>query len=186
MNNDYFSVIVLDGLRIHNIQKNAHSAINVATFSLPHRLATPQEEGNEYRFMVVRHPLDRIVDAWAFFCTRDVPRIHHDMHDLGYRLDMTFGEFLEHLLKKHDKNIHTQKQVLFTGGHKIDFLCPIHKLNDVWKDLAKKFNLNELPERYNWIERGPWEEYYTDEQRERAELEFKEDIELYQQSLENI
>lgn len=182
---EYYTVLVANGLRIHNIHKNAHSSIKLALKNVHHRVALPSEEGDEYRFMVVRHPLDRIVSCWSFFCQRDKRQLQDYMTKIGYYQWMPFDEFLEIILQEHPKNVHTQKQILFTGGFEMDELCPIEKLNDRWPGLAEEFELGQLPESHNSSpHESDWSIYYTDEQRERAEKIFKEDVALYKIALE--
>ena len=181
---EYFTVLVLDGLRVHTVHKNAHSAIRKACESKMKRGALPSEESDDYRFMVVRHPLERIVSAGAFFSHRNTKNLHDYMEKLGYRNGMSFDKWISILLLRHEENIHTQKQVLFTGGHHIHELCPIEQLSSRWVSLQERFDLDDLPPKgFNSSPHGDWKAYYTDEQREAAEYVFKEDIDLYNRAL---
>jgi len=177
-------VLVTSGLRVHNIHKNAHSAIKLAFKDVDYETSLPEEEGNEYRFMVVRHPLDRIVSTWAFFCCRPVRNMQDYMEKIGYKLKMSFDDFLDLLLLKHKENVHTQKQILFTGGYEMNELCPIEHLNNRWDQLAERFNLNKLPQSHNTSVHNHWKEYYSNEQCQRTEGIFKEDLDLYNLALE--
>lgn len=132
--------------------------------------------------MVVRHPLDRIVSAWAFFCKDDPTRIDYVLKDIGYQLGMTFDAFLEICLKRHHENRHTRKQVYFAGPHKIDHLCPLERLSEDWALLRERFpNLNSI-EHNHISEHDHWSSYYDSSQRKAAEAVFAEDINLFQKT----
>ncbi len=180
--------VLRGGLRVHLIPKVAHSQLAHAINDRENQSRTVVTEPSEdKRLMVVRHPLDRIVSAYTFFCkTRlDYP-FNKGMENIGYTREMTFDEFLHNLLKRHSENCHTIKQIEYTGGHEIDYLIPIEKLNEAWPEIAKRYNLKalEVDKRNASNRNGGWEEYYTDEQRELAEEVFKEDLELYNLALE--
>ena len=174
--------VVKGGLRAHLVPKVAHSAIAYAIGEKQiGQRVEPDQPSDDTRLMVVRHPLERIVSAYTFFCKeRLYAPFNEGMANLGYKRDMLFNEFLDHLLVHYDENVHTKKQADFTGGNHIDILIPIDKLNDAWPRIAAKYNLDSLKEvQANKSNHSGWEEYYTTEQRERAEQVFKEDIELY-------
>ena len=97
---------------------------------------------------------------------------------------MPFNEFLDLLLMEHPKNVHTQKQILFTGGHEIDELCPIESLNERWAYIRDRFSLGDLPKAHNASPHSHWSNYYSDSQKDRAEEVFKEDLDLYKLALE--
>ena len=180
--------VVDGGLRVHLIPKNAHS--NIALAIGDRQIGTRHdvsEESDDKRLAVIRHPLDRIVSAYEFFCHTRVELPFNDgMKVLGYKREMTFDEFLEHLLENYEKNVHTQKQVDFIGGQEIDYLIPIEKLAEFWPTIEKEFNLPALSEKHanrSAVEK-PWASYYTEESRAKAEHVFKEDVELYNLALE--
>ena len=185
MNPAYRQVIHCNGLSMHLVHKNAHSAI-VQTFkgldTEPRSFPWDSPEG--YRFMVIRNPLDKLVSCWSYFCKRpQVREMIEYMAKVGYKLNMTFEAFLEVVLRRYAENWHTEKQVVFTGGFTMDELCPLEKLNDRWPRLAERFGLGQLPERYNPSAHNKWDEYYTTETKESVEKVFKEDVELYKQSI---
>jgi len=183
-------VLCLNGLGVHLIPKNAHSALFKAIEHSPNvnrlQRLEPSAPGDFTRFMVVRHPLDRIISAWTFFCHNGHKEMHDYMYALGYRLNMTFEDFLKIVLVKHQENNHTQKQIDFTGGHKIDILCPIERLDDCWKEVQRNFNMGPLPQAFNASKHEPWQTYYTTEQRRQAENVFAEDLELYLKAKEGM
>jgi len=174
--------VVKGGLRVHLIPKIAHSQIAraIGEKQIGQRVDC-NEPSDDFRMMVVRHPLDRIVSAYSFFCKERTNLPFNDgMRVLGYKRDMTFSDFLDHVLEHHEENVHTARQVLFKGNQEIDLLVPVEKLNDVWPDVAKRFNLSNLEEKHaNRSTHNHWEDYYSEVERDIAELVFKEDLDLY-------
>lgn len=170
------------GLRVHLIPKNAHSNVVYAIRDKQIGQRVDVAEASEdTRLAVVRHPLERIVAAYTFFCKERLHLPFNDgMKDVGYKREMTFNQFLEHLLKNYEKNVHTQKQVDFLGGQDIDILIPIEKLQEVWPSIMTKWHVKALDERLaNHSYHDPWETFYTPEQRKLTEETFKEDLDIY-------
>lgn len=178
------NVFKLDGLRIHTCPKIATASIRKVFEKVPYESATQLEPGPELRFMVVRHPLDRIVSAWAFFCnTDDSNRLHPNLKALGYAMRMPFHEFLEICLQHYQEDHHTQKQIDHAGPHDIDFPCPLHRIHEGWAVLMEMCPVLIPLEHLHKSERKNWESYYDPDQRIRAEQEFSEDLALYQRAL---
>jgi hypothetical protein len=180
------SVLVFDGLRVHQCPKVATLSISHACcYHNNYRGALPEEEGPEYRFMAVRHPLDRIVSAWAFFCTGDDGDIKDqpDFLALGYAFGMPFEAFLEICLERHVSNGHTRMQSAFAGPHKIDFMCPLSRLHEGWEGLRSVFpSLRSLGHRHK-TKRAAWQDYFTPETQALAENVFSEDLARFEMSL---
>ena len=169
------------GLRIHLIPKNAHSAIHTA-FEKPSLRAVISdctEDSEDRRMIVVRHPCDRLISAWTFFCYKrlDLP-FNEGMGVLGYKARMTLDEFYDLYKLKYNDNIHTQLQVSFTGGHKIDEVVKMEDLNDWWVKNTLKYELPTMT-KTNSSEHEHWETYFSPEMRKEIEVLFKEDLELY-------
>ena len=168
------------GLIVHLIPKVGHTTISQLIAGKNPKHIIPSEDVPGFRFMCVRHPLDRIVSAWAFFTSR--PVFHEHMERIGYKKDMSFSEWLDFCLDKYGENVHTDKQILFTGGHEIDFLVPLEDLDEAWKLLSGRFKLPSM-KRFNASIHKPWEEYYDHKQKAAAEIVFSEDMELYNKAL---
>ena len=127
-------VVVVPGMvRVHLIPKVASEAIYKA-FHQEKRahLETPEENGGEFRLVVVRHPLDRLVSNWAYFCRGSPTELNGQpqIRKLGYTDNMAFDDFLEVALEQHEQNVHTRAQVEFIGPHKVDRLVPLHRLDE--------------------------------------------------------
>lgn len=185
MKGDYgYCRVVKGGLIVHLIPKVAHSAIGNHLGKGVVETIKPTDQREGYRFMCVRHPLDRIVSGWSFFTQQAAKYhiLHESVELLGYKADMSFKEWLAHCLVHYDENIHTAKQIMFTGGHEIDELCAIENLSTQWIPLQRKYNLDAM-EVCNASIHNPWEEYYDDASRAVAEEVFSEDIELYMKAL---
>ena len=178
--------VVKGGLRVHLIPKVAHSALSYSIRDKQLYRTSPEEDSEDTRFMVVRHPLDRIVSAWSFFCKeRHHAPFNEGMAKLGYSRTMSFSEFLDHLLEHHDKNVHTMKQIKFTGGQDIHILIPIEKLNEKWPELVEAYGLSPFQNSLaNSSQHEDWMSYYTPEQRVQTEEVFQEDLNLYNLTLE--
>jgi hypothetical protein len=179
--------VVKGGLRVHLIPKIAHSQIAMAIGDkqIGQRVDC-NEPSSDVRMMVVRHPLDRIVSAWSFFCKKNTHQPFNDgMRVLGYKREMEFSDFLSHVLEHHEENVHTAKQVLFKGDQYIDLLVPVERLSSIWHYVAKEYKLSSLQEKYaNASPHLRWENYYSPEEREITEQVFKEDLDLYNLALE--
>ena len=179
--------VVKGGLRVHLIPKVAHSAIAYAIGEKQiGQRVEPDEPSEDIRMMVVRHPLDRIVSAWSFFCKERTDAAFNDgMSNLGYYREMSFDEFLNHLLEHYNKNVHTIKQIDFAGGNEIELLIPMEKLSSAWPCIAKTYRLSTFREdRANKSKHEDWQMYYSEGQRNKAEQVFEEDLDLYNLALE--
>lgn len=176
------------GLRIHLVPKNAHSSIANSFEQLHHNKKLEDvkvdiaEESDDKRMMVVRHPCDRAVSAWSFFCLKNpsIP-IHDYMEELGYKKLMTWDEFYPVFVDKYEHNIHTMPQVEYTGGHEIDYLVAIEDLNNWWEHNRGLFVLPSLLNQ-NASLHQPWEELVNNSQRETIESIFDKDLNLYRRS----
>lgn len=174
------NVIVAGGLRYHLVPKVASSSITQAIKINPQRSVFPEEVGEGHRFMVVRHPLDRLVSMWTFFCF-DHDRLNSNgIGELGYTWEMPFDKFLENVYVQYPYNQHTEKQVVLKGPHYIHDLIRLENLQSFWPTLQEKFpGLRPLGHNHK-TDHKPWQEYYSPEQRKEAEEVFKEDIKLYE------
>ena len=174
------NVMLIDGLRVHTVPKVGSASIDKALRRFTNRHASPDEPGEEYRWMVVRHPLDRLVSAWAYFCKKDGPP--KTMQGIGTFSWMPFGEWLERVLPDPSVNSHVQPQVDFKGPFRMDRLCRLENLNSEWKALRGRFPCILPVERWNKTTHDPWPSYYTPAQRSAAERAFAADIDLYESS----
>lgn len=139
-------------------------------------------DGGEWRFHCVRHPLDRLVSLWSYFCVGDGLRGQPQVEKLGYWKGQAFPEFLDVVCERHDQNIHTRMQVAFRGPRDADQLIRYERLGEEWTDLVRRFPdikiMRELP-RIHQTSHRTWMDYYTDDLRGRATDVFAADLELY-------
>lgn len=175
--------MVADGLRVHICPKVATASISAAMHGVHYYHESPEVDGDEYRWMCVRHPLDRLVSCWAFFCNSEDDseiRGQHDVMSLGYYHGMPFDEFMDIALEKHELNAHTRKQLRYAGSHGFDHLCKFENLAEEWRKLQARFPFlkKPLPMTHKSNHRN-WKMYYTDEQRQRAEDVYADDLDLY-------
>lgn len=178
------SVLVLDGLRIHTCPKNASTSIIRAAIFAPGNAdcrTAPEEPGDEFRFMAVRHPCDRLLSAWMFFCQAAgggamLPRIER----IGYRAGMALEEFLGVVLERPDGYEAMRPQIVFAGPHKLHLLVPIERLKEGWESLRDRFPILKPLDTIHKTPHGPWEDHISRRQLERIAAVFGGDIELYE------
>lgn len=171
------NVLVFGGLRIHTVPKVASTSVSAAMATSDFRRADPFEESDDWRFMVVRHPLDRLVSAWQFFTP------HHRMqHMRVFRHDVTpdctFRQFLDVVLQAPHKDRHTAPQTRYKGPHPIDDLVRLENLSEGWERLVGRFPVVPIPHK-NQTEHGHWREYFDAAMARDALAYFEADLELY-------
>jgi len=124
----------------------------------------------------IRHPLDRLVSAWA---NKIHSKRYVDSHlaAYGFRLGMPFDEFVRHAAGHHTDS-HMAPQVKFLA-EPVDRIERFERMGEVWKDLQQRFEwLPDLPHA-NKTEHAPWSEMYTPETRAIAERIYSEDLALW-------
>ncbi len=177
------TTIAVEGLRVHHSPKVAFTS---TCFAIPNaRYVKAEEEGPEYRWMVVRHPLDRLVSCWAFFCqSEDKTRLgsQHSLISAGCYRGMPFDEFLDAILSNPAVNMHTMAQVRFAGPHKFDRICRLVNLQAEWAALRKMFPCLTAIDVRNRSIHDEWESYYTPAHRQRAERVYAADMALFEAS----
>ena len=182
-------VVVVPGMcRVHLIPKVASAGIYKAfhTEKRAH-LETPEESGDEFRLVVVRHPLDRLVSNWTYFCQGSPTELNGQpqIRKLGYTDDMAFNDFLEVVFVQHEQNVHTRMQVEFLGPNKASRIIPIDRLDDEWFKLRRRCPemkvMREIPRTHTTTHR-PWGDYYDAGSRVRAEEVFAPDVALFNES----
>lgn len=183
------SVFVFPGrLRVHTVNKCASGAIS-QTLAGRAFSVKPDDPGDEYRFMCVRHPLERIVSNWTYFTQTEKPFFDSQGSEygrMGYRHMMPFDDFLDVCLEHHAENHHTRAQADFAGPFEIDHLVPLHRLNDEWEWLRASFpdlNIKPLPEGVHATSHSHWGDYYTPQQQWDAERVFARDVKLWAKAL---
>lgn len=174
------NVLVLDGLRIHWCHKVAHSAIHAAVKRCQVTRAYPEEPSRHPRFMVVRHPLDRLVSAWSHFLAE--PGASNELTLAGYPPGCSFDAFLGQVLQRHDDEPHTRMQWQAAGPWPIEDLVRLEALPEAWERLRHRHShlpLDPLPQR-NASRHGPWADYYSPTTRQAAEHVFAADLYLWE------
>jgi len=177
--------MVVGGLRIHLCPKVATTSIARAYEHLEFCYEYPEDAGPEYRFMPVRHPLDRMVSAWAFFCHggKQALRGQPELQAIGCYDGMPFAKFAELCLVHHECNIATRMQTKYRGPHKIDEFCPSENLDQRWPSLRDKFPFLRPLRWANSSNHDRWLSYFTPDLMTRSEKVFADDMALYETSL---
>lgn len=140
------------------------------------------EPGPEYRFGLVRHPLDRLVSGWAYFCRDHRLNNQQQLRQLGYAHDMSFAAFLDVALTNHWRNQHTRRQTDFIGSQPFDRLARTENLGAEWEALREMFPALGAIGHHNRSTRGDWREHFTNEMIRRAETAYAADLDLYEQA----
>lgn len=176
------NVIVFDRLRIHWSPKVAHQAINQALGYQHVETAYPDEPGPQKRFMAIRHPLDRLVSAWAFFLDGKTEADNNELILLGYRPGCTFDEFLDRVLVDYDDDIHTAPQSRNAGPFPIDYAVKFEDLPAAWAWLREAYPETQLGPLLvrNASRHAPWTAYYNVTTRAKAEQVFANDLKLWE------
>lgn len=183
-------VVVVPGIiRVHLCPKVASASLYKAFHQEKRSYLAPAEaNGGEYRFLPVRHPLDRLVSLYAYFCLGTGLNGQPQVAKLGYEQGMPFETFLGVIFERHWENIHTRKQVEFSKGHDIDQYAPFERLQLEWDAMRRVFPdlkvMRVLPYKHKTSHK-PWQEYYDKHWRKRAEQEFAADLALYEKGLKN-
>lgn len=179
------NVLVAPGLRVHICPKVATASISDAMLGVKYHHATPDEEGPELRVMPVRHPLDRIVSAWAYFCDAETDheiKGQKSLHAIGYRYKMPFDDFLNIVLERHAENNHTQMQVDFAGPHE-PHLVTLANLGKAWSMLRVAFPYLRPIKHVHGSGHAGWQDYYNHTQRDRAMQVFAPDVRLFEKAV---
>lgn len=176
-------VIAADGLLVHVVPKNASYAMTKAFSEARTERTGPAEpaHGRE-RFMCVRHPLDRLVSAWAFFLhTPDAPRAPLINDNLPEKAPFT--DFLAFALDHIDADRHLIPQADYHGPH--DFTCVrFEHLGTAWEGLcARHAFIKPLAHLHRSAPQGDWREHYTLDMRVRAEAAYSQDMDLYEKGM---
>lgn len=180
-------VICIPGFRFHTVPRCGLSSITAAT-SLNSRYASILDEGPGRRIQVVRHPLERLVSAWAFLVPKTVKRGEVEIPNPNWR---PFEEWAPAVLDNPDGDYHTRPQVWFSGLFKPE-LWLTSELSARWAEIVggdippeetvARVEAGEMPALLlgarNASAHDPWEEYYSDQLRARAEAVYAEDLAL--------
>lgn len=150
------------GVVLHFAPKCASSSIGKAIASVPH---VPVDVDTDYmvpvkHFMAVRHPADRLMSAWSYFCKTDNNQLEQAKHQqaLGYHKDMPFTEFLDIVLKDPSQDIHAEPQIVYAGrkinwAHPDNCLVTLDRIDDMWQEVMSLVPGVEPLERSNESDR---------------------------------
>lgn len=178
-------------LRIHTIPKVASATINAAFIprkdALERTAARPDEPGPEFRLGFVRHPADRLISAWAYFCNADTDHeieTQQKLKALGYYHGMALDDFIAAALDKHNLDDHTSMQAHWIGNEPFDLLLPLTDLPHVWPTLVEMFPICLRALRDEKIhESRRSDETIAPRLYSAIEDEFSEDVELFEAAM---
>ena len=171
----------IPGLRVHVAPKCGSDSVTRAMqgcdgFS---RERVDQPSG-EFRFGLVRNPLERLVSGWAYFCRDGRLNNQQQLRQIGYRHGMPFDAFLEVAFTSHWMNQHTRRQADFIGPQPFDRMARTENLTAEWAALRMRFPQLRPVGHHNRSTHGDWREHYSRGMRRRAETIYAADMELYE------
>ena len=179
------NVLTTPGLLLHSCPKVASTSLTVTLreCGIMYGAVSPLDDHEGYRWAAVRHPLDRLVSAWTFFCRQkdDSVKTHPELVTAGYYHGMPFDEFLVIVLTHHACDQHTLMQHNFIGPHAMDRLCRMENLPAEWAALQRQFPYLTKPLLViHKTDHSTWQDYYTPQQRALAEEVFVRDLMLFE------
>ena len=178
-------VLVLPkGLRLHTIPKVASTSISQAMNHLPvdtwNRDWADGGDANDYRFMVVRHPSERMRSNYRYFIKEYVPHRFNTQNwqNIGLRPGMPYGEFVDRVCSSPYFNTHIYPQIYWASvAWGMDRIVKLEALNKVWPSLQERFGYLKDIEVANKTEDAPDETYECDE--EFIQMIYAHDYEMY-------
>lgn len=172
------NVLLVRGLGIHTVPKVASTSLSAAVAGMDYRRVSPEDPEPRFRFMVVRHPLERLVSAWRFF-TPSHRMQHMRVFRHSVEPDMAFEPFVRVVLRDVEKDRHTTPQAVWKGPHAIDRLVKLENLPSAWGEMQARFGLGAIPHR-NPTEHDEWWTYYTPDLARDALEVYGPDLEIFE------
>lgn len=158
------------------ICKAGTCSTRTAAKHIPHRTASYRDlddrglyepDNDWFFFCFVRHPLDRIVSAWAFF----------DKNRIGVA---PFKTWALDVMGKQDK--HWMPQHLYTDGFRLDFVGKLETLSEDWRrlrELRPDMGLRETLPHLNSSPHRDWQDYMTPKLERQLRDYYARDFELF-------
>ena len=139
---------------------------------------------------VTRHPYDRLVSVYQYFCrSADGGRLHNAemLTKAGLFWNMPWETFLANMRHHSYMSMHTAEQGWWWKDITPDYMVAIEDLGSSWKKLQEFcLELSDLPkEHLNKVEHGPWEEHFNHEQTVRFAPQLQGDLEVYSTAKES-
>ena len=100
-------------------------------------LGTRNEVGALYVAAFVRHPVARLVSAWADKIARHDGRATDTLVKLGFRVGMPFAEFAWLACQNAGRDVHIRPQVDFVARH-VNLLGRVETLDRDWRRLRDR------------------------------------------------
>ena len=182
------------GLNLVLIPKNGQTAMRaalLASLGLPPQPRWDHEELNTvpvgalgtagFTACCIRHPLDRLVSCWADKISGTPVGGSKALLALGYRMGMTFREFVGHAAEMHAADVHTRRQTEMVP-HRIDFMWRFERMEGGWNVLRKRFAWLAALDPINASVRGSWRDYYDDASRRVSEAVYAADFDLWRRA----
>lgn len=173
------NVLAATGLRVHTVPKVASTSQSAAmAWDIPRRVG-PDEPSDAWRFMCVRHPLDRLVSAWQYFTPgsklKHMAVFHHNVWP-----DMTFPQFLTEVLKDPKRDRHTRPQVAYRGNQPMHQLVRLENLRDAWGSLIERGLPVRPIQHKNKTDNQGWQAHFDAAMARDALSLFEADLEMYE------
>lgn len=152
------------GEQIQNIYGPRFKLYKHATAAQIRRIIGDEFWDMYFTFAVVRHPLDRLVSAYHFYCQWNHPSTDPVRAFSGFD-EFIFSDYFKEDRMNPTRPTGSQTQFLGIGGeHPIDMLCRFEDLTDGLRLAAKRIGIPRPKlSRVNESKRGNYRNYYTRE-----------------------
>ncbi len=114
--------------------------------------------------MFLRNPFDRLVSCWADKIAREKKGGTAHLVQVGYKVGMTFTQFVEHCIKNRDRDVHTKAQIFFYPTQsEVNFWGTVENLESDWLRFQTVYpgTLGDLPLKNRSPRVRDWRGYYN-------------------------
>ncbi len=131
-----------------------------------------------FSFAIVRNPWDWQVSLYTYMLQSP----QHYQH----KLVKSFRSFDEYIIWRCDKDIRLQKDFIYSedGEKLVDFIGRYENLNEDFKTICSRINIPANLRHLNKSRTKPYQDYYSQDIKERVAQAFKPDINLFQYDFE--
>ena len=177
--------------KIHYPDQHTHLINTKEPFTTEHIYKYKKEFEGYYKFCIMRNPWNRMVSLYRNKILNPTSTKPSKLVKYyGFNSDMTFAEFVLHLitLDQKDLDVHAQPQYKFVfhnGINVLDYIGFLENLTEDWKTICVNAKIKHIPLRRNNRSRGEdYKYYYNTNESKKKDIKnivsnyWKRDIEL--------